>query len=143
MPDVSYITFVCCDGHCIGFTFLHTRSSVVPTNFHISCLSQALIDGHNRKKFAATAMNDRSSRSHTAFVIQVLQKLNSEKLLTFNNADVGVAGHSVNASLQDTANDKLLKSQLHLVDLAGSERIKKSKVTGKCSVGLTVCVSIV
>jgi hypothetical protein len=35
-----------------------------------------LREGHARKKFAATAMNDRSSRSHTAFIIQVSNKIN-------------------------------------------------------------------
>ena len=29
--------------------------------------------GHERKRFAATAMNDRSSRSHTAFIVQITQ----------------------------------------------------------------------
>lgn len=55
--------------------------------------------GHSRKKFAQTAMNDRSSRSHTAFIIHTLQNSRST--------------------------DHLLKSTLHLVDLAGSERVKK------------------
>ena len=32
---------------------------------------QMLRRGQERKKFAATAMNDRSSRSHTAFIVQV------------------------------------------------------------------------
>jgi len=60
--------------------------------------------GQARKRFAATAMNDRSSRSHTAIILTVKQSL-PEK-------------------------DAIISSQLTLVDLAGSERIKKSKVTG-------------
>lgn len=76
--------------------------------------------GHSRKRFAATAMNERSSRSHTAFIITVIQKIatthdNIEKNSNYNN------------NLQK---DKMVRSQLYLVDLAGSERIKKSKVTG-------------
>ncbi len=62
--------------------------------------------GQERKHFAATAMNERSSRSHTAIVIQVTQ------------VDT------------NSATQNMIKSQLHLVDLAGSERVKKSKVTG-------------
>ena len=60
--------------------------------------------GHARKRFAATAMNDRSSRSHSALVIQAVQSFPSK--------------------------DLVIKSQLHLVDLAGSERVKKSNVQG-------------
>jgi hypothetical protein len=62
--------------------------------------------GHERKRFAATAMNDRSSRSHTVFIVQIAQ-----------TSAVGSGG-------------QLVKSQLHLIDLAGSERVKKSKATG-------------
>lgn len=63
--------------------------------------------GHARKRFAATAMNDRSSRSHTILVLSVTQ-----------TRKVG------------ESEDLVVKSELHLVDLAGSERIKRSKVTG-------------
>lgn len=63
-----------------------------------------LVDvGNARKRFAATAMNDRSSRSHSALVIEVIQS-NSKNIL--------------------------IKSHIHLVDLAGSERVKKSNVQG-------------
>lgn len=63
--------------------------------------------GQSRKRFAATAMNERSSRSHTAFIISITQikKVDDD--------------------------EKLVKSYLHLVDLAGSERIKKSRAVGK------------
>ena len=70
----------------------------------------ALRRGHERKRFAATAMNDRSSRSHTAFIVQVTQ--------TCAAAGAG-----------DSAG-QLVKTQLHLIDLAGSERVKKSQATG-------------
>eukprot|EP01036_Dinobryon_divergens_P032794 gene32794-42452_t len=66
--------------------------------------------GHARKRFAATAMNDRSSRSHTLFIVQVMQKCN--------------------ATEGRFSGDKMIRSQLHLVDLAGSERVKKSQVGG-------------
>eukprot|EP00808_Paulinella_micropora_P017092 g26318.t1 len=60
-----------------------------------------LLEGEKRKKFAATAMNDRSSRSHTVLVVSVQQVLGSRVSL----------------------------SRLHLVDLAGSERLHQSGVT--------------
>ena len=72
----------------------------------------ALCTGHARKKFAATAMNERSSRSHTAFIVQVLQTITKD-------------------GPESSSGDKVIKSQLHLVDLAGSERVKKSKVSGQ------------
>ena len=59
--------------------------------------------GQVRKRFAATAMNDRSSRAHTVFILQVRQ----------------------------TRGDSLVNATLQLVDLAGSERLKKSKAEGK------------
>lgn len=63
-----------------------------------------LTTGHQRKRFAATALNERSSRSHTILIIQATQTV-PEK-------------------------DLIIKSQMHLVDLAGSERVKKSNVKG-------------
>ena len=60
--------------------------------------------GQARKRFAATAMNDRSSRSHTVFLLHIAH------------------------TRQGT--DALIKSHLSFVDLAGSERVKKSKVVG-------------
>lgn len=60
--------------------------------------------GNQRKHFAATAMNDRSSRSHTALVLTLSQ----------TSAETGTH----------------LKSALYLVDLAGSERVKKSGAEG-------------
>ena len=59
--------------------------------------------GQERKKFSETAMNERSSRSHTALIAHILQ----------------------------ARSDALVRSQLTLVDLAGSERVKRSKVSGR------------
>jgi kinesin family protein C2/C3 len=58
--------------------------------------------GQVRKRFAATAMNARSSRAHTVLVLHV----------------------------RLARGDAVVKSTLHLVDLAGSERLKKSKAEG-------------
>ena len=70
--------------------------------------------GHERKRFAATAMNDRSSRSHTAFIVQITQTTCKV------NADDGQPESSTSSP-----DGSMVKSQLHLIDLAGSERVKK------------------
>lgn len=68
---------------------------------------ELLQSGHTRKRFAATAMNDHSSRSHSILLLTLTQ-INRERFP-----------------------DVLVKSHMHLVDLAGSERVKKSKAQGK------------
>ncbi|KAK8963316.1 Kinesin-4 [Platanthera guangdongensis] len=59
--------------------------------------------GERNRAFSCTAMNNRSSRSHSVVTIHVCGR--------------DVLGHK-------------LQSCLHLVDLAGSERVDKSEVTG-------------
>lgn len=73
----------------------------------VKSMVETLQLGQARKRFAATAMNERSSRSHTAMIVQIIQV--------------------------DTRSpqENMIRSQLHLVDLAGSERVKKSKVVGE------------
>ncbi|KAK3275974.1 hypothetical protein CYMTET_15929 [Cymbomonas tetramitiformis] len=66
-------------------------------------VGELLRAGEERKRYAATAMNERSSRAHTLLVLTLSQ----------------VHG-----------NGKMTTSQLHLVDLAGSEQLKMSKVAG-------------
>jgi hypothetical protein len=65
---------------------------------------ELLVFAEQNKKRASTAMNERSSRSHSILVFNIQQR-NVEK-------------------------DSLVSSCLHVVDLAGSERLKKSKVEG-------------
>ncbi|XP_052801023.1 uncharacterized protein LOC128231841 isoform X2 [Mya arenaria] len=63
-----------------------------------------LLQGQANRKVAATAVHDRSSRSHAVFSIQ----------LTAKKID----------------SDTIVRSKLHLVDLAGSERVAKTRVLG-------------
>lgn len=70
----------------------------------LSDIAHVLTVGNRRKHFATTAMNDRSSRSHTALVLHI------------NQSSTTAGAH--------------VKSCLYLVDLAGSERVKKSKAEG-------------
>eukprot|EP00928_Gymnodinium_smaydae_P021969 TRINITY_DN18608_c0_g2_i1.p1 TRINITY_DN18608_c0_g2~~TRINITY_DN18608_c0_g2_i1.p1 ORF type:complete len:338 (-),score=71.60 TRINITY_DN18608_c0_g2_i1:59-1072(-) len=64
--------------------------------------SQLLMRGEERKRYAETAMNHRSSRAHTVLAVKIAQR----------------------------RGDLHVSSQLHLVDLAGSERVKKSRAQG-------------
>jgi kinesin family member 5 len=61
--------------------------------------------GNMKKHFAATAMNDHSSRSHTVLLLHLTQHHHHTQ--------------------------SVLKSSLYLVDLAGSERVKKSQAEGQ------------
>ena len=65
-------------------------------------IAAALATGDAQKRRAATAMNDRSSRAHSLFVLSMEMK----------NAQTGVE----------------LSSQMILADLGGSEQVKRSKV---------------
>jgi kinesin family protein 5 len=64
--------------------------------------SQLIAAGEERKRYAETAMNHRSSRAHTVLAVRLTQR----------------------------RDDLEVSSQLHLVDLAGSERVKKSRAQG-------------
>ncbi|CAD8168433.1 unnamed protein product [Paramecium pentaurelia] len=68
-------------------------------------MKQVMMTGSNNRTIAATRMNERSSRSHSLFQIQV-----SEKNLK-------------------TDSSKL--SKLYFVDLAGSEKVAKTNVSGQ------------
>ncbi|KAK6242988.1 hypothetical protein QUC31_009397 [Theobroma cacao] len=60
--------------------------------------------GQKNRAVSATAMNDRSSRSHSCLTVHVQGK--------------------------DLTSGNILRGSMHLVDLAGSERVDKSEVTG-------------
>ncbi|WMV12075.1 hypothetical protein MTR67_005460 [Solanum verrucosum] len=60
--------------------------------------------GHKNRAVSATAMNDRSSRSHSCLTVHVQGK--------------------------NMTSGTILRGSMHLVDLAGSERVDKSEVLG-------------
>ncbi|GLT90185.1 hypothetical protein SLE2022_081310 [Rubroshorea leprosula] len=60
--------------------------------------------GHKNRAVGATAMNDRSSRSHSCLTVHVQGR--------------------------DLTSRTIIHGSMHLVDLAGSERVDKSEVTG-------------
>ncbi|KAF3648409.1 Kinesin KP1 [Capsicum annuum] len=79
------------------------EASMFPVNGTTDVLD--LMDtGLNNRAKGSTAMNDRSSRSHSILTIHVQGK--------------------------DIKSGSLMHSSLHLVDLAGSERVDRSEVTG-------------
>lgn len=80
--------------------------TMVPVN-DLPSLLQVLRAGLSHRVTEATAMNPRSSRSHTVFTIQVAQR---DRL---------------------RPDDIVINGQLNFVDLAGSERLAKSKSEGK------------
>ncbi|XP_024160716.1 kinesin-like protein KIN-14F [Rosa chinensis] len=61
--------------------------------------------GHRNRAVGATALNERSSRSHSVLTVHILGK--------------------------ELASGSILRGCLHLVDLAGSERVDKSEATGE------------
>jgi kinesin family protein 5 len=68
-------------------------------------MKQVHKSGFESRTIAATRMNERSSRSHSIFVVAVNQK--------------------------DTKTDAAKSSKLYFVDLAGSEKISKTQVSGQ------------
>lgn len=71
--------------------------------------------GEGRKSRAATAMNQRSSRAHTVFVLRLAhaRPASGEK-----------------AGGEEGGQPQLAHSQLYLVDLAGAEQLKRSRAVG-------------
>ena len=70
---------------------------------NIDDVRRLLHRGDAQKRRAATAMNDRSSRAHSIFVLSMKMK----------HSSTGV----------------VLSSELYLADLGGSEQVKRSKVS--------------
>ncbi|ESQ35954.1 hypothetical protein EUTSA_v10006679mg [Eutrema salsugineum] len=73
----------------------------VSTTSDVICLMNL---GQKNRAVSATAMNDRSSRSHSCLTVHVQGR--------------------------DLTSGATLRGSMHLVDLAGSERVDKSEVTG-------------
>jgi len=77
-------------------------------------IAQLLEQGNNVKQVAATQMNERSSRSHCCFVINIKQR----KVET-----IGSGG-------EEMTQETNLAAKINLVDLAGSERAAKTGAEG-------------
>ena len=66
--------------------------------------------GSRQKRKACTAMNERSSRAHTVFILSLTQKVKAQ------------------SETAGTGDEKQITSKLMLVDLGGSEKLSKSRV---------------
>ncbi|KAG6787081.1 hypothetical protein POTOM_008709 [Populus tomentosa] len=89
-------------------SFSHTGLNVPDANIIPVSSTCDVIDlmylGHRNRAVGATALNDRSSRSHSCLTVHVQGR--------------------------DLTTGTILRGCMHLVDLAGSERVNKSEVTG-------------
>jgi len=72
---------------------------------NVEQMKRVMKTGAENRTIAATKMNERSSRSHSIFILSLFQK--------------------------DIDNDTIKQSSLFFVDLAGSEKIAKTHVTGQ------------
>ena len=88
-----------------------------------SSLLDILFRGEKSRAFASTAMNERSSRSHTIFRITI----ESRKKEVKDNASPEDDENGSNSQGGDGA---VLVSTLNLVDLAGSESVRHTGATG-------------
>lgn len=87
-----------------------------------SALRNWLAVGNSQRATASTAMNDKSSRSHSIFnIVLNLTDLSSDDGMSSSDTDSGTV-----ASLRQTR-----RSKISLVDLAGSERISVSGSNGE------------
>ncbi|KAL7559179.1 hypothetical protein ACA910_013188 [Epithemia clementina (nom. ined.)] len=105
------------------------RGVFVPSHEEIvtdmEMLLQVLFQGDKSRAFAATAMNERSSRSHTIFrvTIESRERRQTESDDEDQESD-GEDGRESNGS------GAVLISTLNLVDLAGSESVRHTGATG-------------
>jgi kinesin family protein 5 len=74
---------------------------------------QLLLIGEAQKRRAATALNDRSTRAHSIFILTLKQRLAHEDMFNEDGEENPTT---------------TLTSKLFLADLGGSEQVKKSKV---------------
>lgn len=85
--------------------------------------------GSSQRHVSSTLMNDKSSRSHSVFTIQVEQRWTDE-------ADGGGRGVRASSTLYelnanaDRASAYFLGAKFHFVDLAGSERVNRTGNVG-------------
>jgi centromeric protein E len=90
----------------------------IATDF--SGLLQILFSGEKNRAFAATGMNERSSRSHTIFRVTIESRKKTQEIENSPEAANGV----------ENDDGAVLISTLNLVDLAGSESVRHTGNTG-------------
>jgi centromeric protein E len=119
--------------------FVQSEEHVV-TDF--AALLQILFTGEKSRKFAATDMNERSSRSHTIFRITIeshAKKSTTSTATSSTAAETAKSSGSMAGSDDDDDDENgnsdndgaVLISTLNLVDLAGSESVRHTGARGE------------
>ena len=107
--------------------FVNSNETIVTS---MDSLLSVLFAGEKNRSFAATAMNERSSRSHTIFRITVESRLKDTK----KNGEDDDGEDSDEEDLlrgNETGKSGAVRiSTLNLVDLAGSESVRHTGATG-------------
>ena len=107
------------------------RGVFVPSHEEIvtdmGVLLQLLFQGDKARSFASTAMNERSSRSHTIFRITIESR---EKQASREGCEVEDGELDFDEGRGQDTNGAVLISTLNLVDLAGSESVRHTGATG-------------
>lgn len=109
--------------------FVQSKEEIV-TDF--DTLLGILFQGESNRAFASTAMNERSSRSHTIFRITIESRKKNTK---DSSSDSDNEGEDKENQLSQDGDDDddgaVLISTLNLVDLAGSESVRHTGATGE------------
>lgn len=100
--------------------FVESKEDIV-TDF--DSMLGVLVKGEKSRSFASTAMNERSSRSHTIFRITIESRQKSNEPEAEENQ-----GNAASVSGNDGA---VLVATLNLVDLAGSESVRHTGARGE------------
>ena len=110
--------------------FVKSQEEIV-TDF--ASLLDILFRGEKSRAFAATAMNERSSRSHTIFRITIESRKKSVNNADNKKAKAQSMGDDDNENAENGGEEDdgaVLISTLNLVDLAGSESVRHTGATG-------------
>lgn len=105
--------------------FVQSKEEIV-TDFN--SLLGILFQGESNRAFASTAMNERSSRSHTIFRITIESR---EKGRSDSGEDSDSDDDEMKESNGTEGEGPVLISTLNLVDLAGSESVRHTGATGE------------
>jgi centromeric protein E len=116
--------------------FVQSQEEVVTD---LASLLQILFTGEKSRKFAATDMNERSSRSHTIFRITIESHAKKKKSSApaagsrSDNGDDDDDDNDEDTGTSDDNNDHgaVRISTLNLVDLAGSESVRHTGARGE------------
>ena len=110
--------------------FVNANESIVAD---LDSLMSTLYTGERNRSVASTAMNERSSRSHTIFRITVESRKRKEPADDYDESsdDEDESLSRRQTLYEDDDDGAVLVSTLNLVDLAGSESVRHTGATGE------------